>query len=66
MSEINSRHIDNPKVIDMAMPMYNLLKYSNNHSKTAGSLWQYYKDEPFLNNDVALLNFPGNCDTFKF
>ena len=66
MSEINSRHIDNPKVIYMVMPMYNLLKYSNNHSKTAGSLWQYYKDEPFLNNDVALLNFPGNCDTFKF
>ena len=66
MSEINSWHIDNPKVIDMVMPMYNLLKYSNNHSKTAGSLWKYYKDEPVLNNDVALLNFPGNCDTFKF
>ena len=27
------------------MPMYNLLKYSKNFSKT-GSLWNYYKDEP--------------------
>ena len=28
------------------MPMYNLIDYSDNYSKTFGSLWQYYKDEP--------------------
>ena len=27
------------------MPMYNLIEYSNNYSKTSGSLWQYYRDE---------------------
>ena len=27
------------------MPMYNLIEYSDNYSKTSGSLWQYYKDE---------------------
>ena len=27
------------------MPMYNLIEYSGNYSKT-GSLWQYYKDDP--------------------
>ena len=26
--------------------MYNLIEYSDNHSKTSGSLWQYYRDEP--------------------
>ena len=26
--------------------MYNLIEYSDNYSKTYGSLWQYYKDEP--------------------
>ena len=26
--------------------MYNLIEYSDNYSKTSGSLWQYYKDEP--------------------
>ena len=26
--------------------MYNLIEYSNNYSKTSGSLWQYCKDEP--------------------
>ena len=27
------------------MPMYNLIEYSDNYSKTFGSLWQYYKDD---------------------
>ena len=27
------------------MPMYNLTEYSDNYSKTSGSLWQYYRDE---------------------
>ena len=27
------------------MPMYNLLEYSDNYSKTSGSLWNYYRDE---------------------
>ena len=31
------------------MPMYNLIEYSDNYSKTSGSLWQYYKDEPNYN-----------------
>ena len=26
--------------------MYNLIEYSNNSSKTSGSLRQYYRDEP--------------------
>ena len=28
------------------MPMYNLIEYSDNYSKTSGSIWQYYKDDP--------------------
>ena len=28
------------------MPMYTLIKYSNNYLKISGSLWQYYKDDP--------------------
>ena len=27
------------------MPVYNLIEYSDNYSKT-GSLWQYYRDDP--------------------
>ena len=28
------------------MPMYNLIKNSDNYSKTSGNLWQYSKDIP--------------------
>ena len=36
----------NAKDLDVVMSMYNLIECSNNYSKTTGSLWQYYKDEP--------------------
>ena len=45
ISEINSAQIDNDKDIDVVMPMYNLIEYSDNYSKTSGSLWQYHRDE---------------------
>ena len=45
-SEINNTEIDNAKNIDIVMPMYNLIEHGDNSSKTSGSLWQYYKDEP--------------------
>ena len=28
------------------MPLYDLMEYSNNYSKTSGSLWQCYRDKP--------------------
>ena len=28
------------------MPMHNLIEYNDNYSKTSGSLWQYYRDDP--------------------
>ena len=46
ISEINNTQIDNAKEIDIVMPMYNLIEYSNNYAKASESLWQYYRDEP--------------------
>ena len=46
ISKINGVKIDNAEDLDVVMPMYNLLEYSNNYRKTTGSLWNYYKDEP--------------------
>ena len=40
------------------MSMYNLIQYSNKDSKTSGSLWRYYRDDP---NDILT-----NCESFKF
>ena len=43
ISKINNTQIDNAEYIDIVMPMYNLIEYSDNYSKTSGSLWQYCK-----------------------
>ena len=42
ISEINNTQTDNANYIDIVMPMYSLIDYSDNCSKTFGSLWQYY------------------------
>ena len=36
------------------MCKYNLTEYSGTYSKTLGSLWQYYRDEPALGNNNAI------------
>ena len=38
ISKINNTQIDNAEYIDIVMPMYNLIEYSNKYSKTSGSL----------------------------
>ena len=46
ISRINNTEMDNAQNIDIVMPMYNLIEYSDNYSETSGNLQQYYKDEP--------------------
>ena len=48
--------------------MYNLIEYSNNYSKTSGSLWQYFKDIPAVNNAGNIVDFTSTntTDSFKF
>ena len=38
ISKINNTQIDNAEYIDITMPMYNLIEYSDNYSKLSGSL----------------------------
>ena len=51
ISEINNIQVDNAKDIDIVIPMYNLIEYSDNYAKKSGSLWQYFRDEP--NDNLA-------------
>ena len=37
--KINNTQIYNGEYIDIVMPMYNLIEYSDNYSKTSGNLW---------------------------
>ena len=51
------------------MPMHSLIQYSDNHSKTPGSLWQYYRDEPALTNESTIKNDnddDNDSASFKF
>ena len=48
ISIINNTDIDNAKDIDILIPMYNLIEFSDNYSKPSGSLWQYYKMNPTI------------------
>ena len=69
ISEINNTQIDNARDIDIVIPMYNLIEYSDNYSKTSGSLYQYYRDEQFLNNNGVIADLPAdnnNSPSFKF
>ena len=50
------------------MPMYNFIECSDNYSKASGSLWQYCKDIPAVDNNNAIVNFTDNnlTDSFNF
>ena len=66
ISKINITQIDNAKDIDIVMPMYNLIEYSNSYSKTSGRLWQYCKDILVVNSNSNILNFNGDNATDSF
>ena len=46
ISKINNVLIDNTEDLDVVMPMYNLVEYSENYRKTTSSLCNYYRNEP--------------------
>ena len=68
ISEINNTKVDNDKGIDIIMPIYNLIEYSNIHSKTSGSLWQYCEDIPaaYNNSDIVEFKAANATDSFNF
>ena len=68
ISRINNTQADDAKYIDRVIPMYNLIEYSDNYLKTSGSLWQYCKDIPAVNNAGDIVDFNGAnaTDSFNF
>ena len=55
---INNTLIENAEEVHVVMPMYNLLEYSDNYSKSSGRLWNYYRDE--VNNNANEINAVNN------
>ena len=65
ISEINNTQIGNAKDIDIVMPRYNLIEYSDNYAKASGRLWQYCLDMPALNKN-AIVDFAVDNLTNSF
>ena len=62
-TKINDVFVDEANHIYIAMPMYNLIEYSDNYSDTSGSLWQFKRDEVPVNNaDLTITN----SQSFKY
>ena len=68
ISKINNTQIDDAEYIDIVMPMYNLMEYSDNYSKTSGSLRQYCREIAAVNDNSDIVDFNGanSTDSFNF
>ena len=67
ISKINNTFIDNAEDLDVVMPMYNLLEYSKNYSKTTESFCNYFRDEPNsgANNNINYSIKDSKCLNYK-
>ena len=68
ISKINKTKRDNAKEIDVVIPMYNLIEYSDNYTKASGILRLFYRVALALDDngniiDIAVYNI---TDSFKF
>ena len=63
--EINNEYVDTAENLDIVMPMYNLIEYSDNYQDSSATLYQYKRDEPPEDDAVADLTV-NNSDSFKY
>ena len=63
--EINDEHIDTAENLDIVMPMYNLIEYSDNYQDSSATLYQYKRDEPPEANAIDDLTV-DNSNSFKY
>ena len=61
-TEINETFVDDADFINITMPMYNLIEYSDNYSDTSRSLWNFKRDE--IERDVDLTI--NDASSFKY
>ena len=60
--EVNDTFVDYADFFNNAMPMYNLIEYSDNYCDTSGTLWDFKRDKIINNENVSNDN---NSPSFK-
>ena len=63
--EINDEHVDTAENLDIVMPMYNLIEYSDKYQDSSATLYQYKRDEPPEGNPIPNLAI-DNSSSFKY
>ena len=63
--EINDEHVDTAENLDIVMPMYNLIEYSDNYQDSSATLYQHKRDEPPEGDPIPNLAV-DNSSSFKY
>ena len=63
--EINDKHVTTAENLDIVMPIYNLIEYSDNYQDSSASPYQYKRDEPPEANPIADLTV-NTSSSFKY
>ena len=63
--EINDEHVDTAENLDITMPMFNLIEYSDNYQDSSATLYQYKRDEPPEANAINDLT-TDTSSSFKY
>ena len=63
--DINDEHTDTAENLDIVIPMYNLIDYSDNYQDSSATLYQCKRDEPPEANTINDLT-TNNSSSFKY
>ena len=66
-TEINDTFVDYANFINITIPMYNLMEYSDNYFDSSGSLWDFKIDIFYnVNDNNANVTNHDNASSFKY
>ena len=63
--EINDEHVDTAENLDITMPIYNLIEYSDNYQDSSATLYQYKRDKPPEGDPIRNLAV-DNSSSFEY
>ena len=66
-TEINRTFVDDANFINITIPVYNLIEYSDNYSDASGILWQFKRDEQPIDINGVFINITAkNASSLKY
>ena len=67
VTHINDEHVETAENLDIVIPMYNFLEYSDNYADSSGSLYHFKREDQNVNADGNLVNVAtANSSSFKY